>query len=112
MKHFLSRVFDYKNTSLGARSTLNSRGKYWNKLNSTGIKLTHPGLITQKELFYNLGKLFLAYWHKPSMVSLIISLNIICMQFSTRPKNSYLNFCFNSFGAKKQQIAIFEEQFR
>lgn len=40
MKHFLSRVFNYKNTSLGARSTLNSRGKYWNKLNSTGTKLT------------------------------------------------------------------------
>lgn len=110
MKHFL-RVFNYKNTSLGARSTLNSRGKYCIKLNSTGTKLT-PSLITQKELFYNLGKLFLAYWHKPSMVSLIISLNIICMQFSTRPNNSYLNFCFNSFGAKKQQIAIFEEQFR
>lgn len=70
----------------------------------------HPVLITQKELFHNLGKLFLAYRHKPSIVSLIISLNTICMQFSTRPNNSYLNFCFNSFGAKKQPIAIFEEQ--
>lgn len=39
MKHFL-RVFNYKNTSLGARSTLNSRGKYCIKLNSTGTKLT------------------------------------------------------------------------
>lgn len=111
MKHFLNRVFNYKNTSLGAQSTLNS-GKYWTKLNSTGTKSFTSSF--DEELFHNLGKLFLAYWHKPSMVSLIISLNIIhvCMQFSTRPKNWYLYFCFNSFGAKKQQIAIFEEQFR
>lgn len=74
MKHFLNRVFNYKNTSLGAQSTLNS-GKYWTKLNSTGTKSFTSSF--DEELFHNLGKLFLAYWHKPSMVSLIISLNII-----------------------------------
>lgn len=38
MKYFL-RVFNYKNMLLVVWLIFNSCGKYWNKLNSIGIKL-------------------------------------------------------------------------